>query len=143
MHRMTQMPVRCSFHCLTQTAVLGWKWHLVEVYVVVKWYDAAERSRSECCQRVSAHREEYEGHVQLGRLGGALGDADAIPHHLEDSPIPVLYELEYEEGNVGDPPQRQDPYPLPVLVDEVDGLVNPSLHWAPVTGWNHCLGEAG
>ena len=51
--------------------------------------------------------------------------------------------LEYEEGNVGDPPQRQEPYPLPVLVDEVDGLVNLFLHWAPVTGRNHCLGEAG
>ena len=121
----------------TQKGGRGLCVHLVEVYVVVERHDLAERSGPEPRQRVPAHWEQYERHVELEGLCGAFGDADAVAHHLKHCTPPVLNELEYEEGNVEDTPQREHPYPLPVLVDEVDGLVNAPLQWAPVAGGYH------
>jgi len=109
----------------------------VEVYVVVERHDLAERGGPQPCERVPAHRQQYERHVELEGLGGALGDADAVAHHLEHRAPPVLDELEYEEGDVEGAPEGDHPYPLPVLMDEVHSHVHAPLQWAPVAGRHH------
>jgi hypothetical protein len=106
--------------------------YLVEVDVVVKGYDLPERRRPERSQRVPADGQQNERHVELKRLGGALGDADAVAHDLERGAALILLELVHEQADVDSKPQRDEPYPLPVLVDEVHGPGHVPLQRAPV-----------
>lgn len=115
----------------------GQRHDLVEVDVVIEGYDMAERSGPERRQRVPADGQQDEGHVELEGLGSALGNADTVSHHLERGSALVLLELVHEQGEVDSQPQSHEPYPLPVLVDEVHCLGQVSLQWASVPRWDH------
>jgi len=95
--------------------------HLVEVDVVVERDGGAESCPGpEPGDGVPADGEQDERHVELGGLGAALGDADAVAHHVERRVAAVRGELPGEERRVDGQPQRHHPHALPVVLHEVE-----------------------
>jgi hypothetical protein len=88
----------------------------VEGDVVVERDEEPGPGRAEPRQRVAADGEEHERHVELERLGGALGRGEAVAHDLERRHAPVLHELPHEQRRHGRQPQRQHPRAPPVLL---------------------------
>uniref|UniRef100_A0A8R7UJR4 Uncharacterized protein n=1 Tax=Triticum urartu TaxID=4572 RepID=A0A8R7UJR4_TRIUA len=100
--------------------------HLVEVEVVVERHDPPGGGAvAEPRDGVAAHGEEHERHVELERLGAALGDAHAVAHHLEHGAPPVLHELPGEEAGADGEPQDDHPATAPVVLQEVAGAAVP------------------
>lgn len=91
----------------------------MEIDGVIERYDRVDPTTSAKPRHcVTAHGEENEGHVELERLGGALGGAQAVPHDLEGQPVAVLHEFPSEQRNAGGEPEQNHPSSSPVRSEE-------------------------
>lgn len=114
----------------------------MEVDVVIEGDDGAELgARTEPGDGVPANGEEDEGHVELGGLGTALGDADAVAHDVERRVALVRHELPGEEAGVDGQPQRHHPHPLPVVLHEVGQPPEPPPERVPVVRRHQLLAD--
>lgn len=94
----------------------------MEVDVVVEGDETGEGGGAEEGDGDAADREEDEGHVELERLGGALGSEEAVAHDGEGGLVFVLEELPEEEGEHGGEPGGEDPEAAPIVVEVVEEI---------------------
>lgn len=63
---------------------------------VVEGNEEAGSSGAEPGECIPADGEQHEGHIELKRLRGPLRRREAVPHHMERRPLPVLDEFPHE-----------------------------------------------
>lgn len=116
--------------------------HLVEIDIVVKWNHNPQLGPApKPCYGVPADRQENEGHVEFGGLGGTLSRGHAVAHHMENCSVLVLNELPCEEPSTDGEPQQDDPNPLPVVLEKVPHLPIPPSDRVRILCGNQLLAQ--
>lgn len=115
--------------------------YFVEVEIVVEGEGGAEPGLvAEPGDGVAADGEEDEGHVELEGLGGALGHAHAVAHHLENLSVPVLDVFVSEEGSHDCNPHSHHPNSLPIVQQQVVKISVPPPYQVVLT-WLQLLAQ--
>ena len=83
---------------------------------------------------VSTNRQQNDGHIQLESLSSALRSANAVAHDMKRCSIPVLNKFPRKQSRTNPQPQSHDPNPLPVVLEEIFGLLVPSPQWVGLSG---------